>query len=300
MIDDALLGTLMTVEATSGDEERLVDLIVDFLSRQVPAAALHRVGNTLIAKLGHPRVAVFAHTDTVGFTLGYKGNLIPIGGPSVQDGVGVRCTWGDRVLRGCVRVDESEERDFSLIGEGPLGSRWVYDTTPSFGVGSLQGAYLDNRMGVYVGLHLLQALDDVVVAFTASEETSGRGAFDAARWLYENTTVRQCLIADITWATEHVQPGKGPAVSQRDAFVPRKAFFDRVRALAERSGVPHQIEIEASGSSDGGAIERSGLGMDWLFVGAAETGYHTASESLVRADAENMLRLYTALVLGLS
>jgi putative aminopeptidase FrvX len=197
-------------------------------------------------------------------------------------------------------VDE-DERIYKLVdGEGPLGSRWVYDTPPSFTAKSLQGAFLDNRFGVYTGLHLLRELNDITVAFTAAEEASGRGALDAGRWLYDQTDIRRALIADITWATESVKPGKGPAVSLRDAYLPRKVYFDEVRSAAEKSGVPHQIEIESSGSSDGGMLERSGYGIDWVFVGAPENGYHTATETLLRNDAENMLRLYAHLVVDLS
>lgn len=301
MIDDALLGTLLQEEATSGDEGRLVRLLDDHVGGVTPATRRARIGNTLIVAKGRPRVAVFAHIDSVGFTLGYERRLIPVGGPQVTDNTGVRATVGDRVYRGVVRVRDEDDDHYELAdSDAPPGTRWVYDTRPNFGATSLQGAYMDNRFGVYTALHLIRELDDVLVAFTASEEAGGRGALDAGRWLHAETAIRRALIADITWATPYVVPGKGPAVSLRDAFVPRKAYFDRVRAAAERSGVPHQIEIESAGSSDGGMLERSGLGIDWIFVGACENGYHTATESLLREDAENMLRLYAHLVVDLS
>lgn len=301
MIDDALLGTLLNQEATSGDEDRLVRLIDDHVIAHAPAARRVRIGNTLIVAKGRPRVAVFAHVDSVGFTLGYDGRLIPVGGPQVTDKVGVRSTVGDRVYRGTIRVVDHDDDHYELAdSDAPPGTRWVFDTRPAFGLTTLQGAYLDNRFGVYTGMHLVRTLDDVLVVFTAAEESSGRGALDAGRWLYDQTGIRQALIADITWATAYVRPGKGPAVSLRDAFVPRKVYFDRVRAAAERSGIKHQIEIESAGSSDGGMLERSGLGIDWVFVGACENGYHTATESLLREDAENMLRLHAHLVVDLS
>jgi putative aminopeptidase FrvX len=300
MIDDALLGTLMTEEATSGDEGRLVERLADLLAGYGVERTM-RVGNTLIAVKGKPTLAVLAHIDSIGFTLGYDNRLIPVGGPNVTDGVAIRATVGDRVFRGRVRVEDEDDHEYRLVeGEGPPATRWVYDTVPALGTKALQGAYLDNRFGVYTGLHLLRLHDDVLVAFTASEEASGRGALDAGRWVYENTTIRRALIADITWATKYVKPGKGPAVSFRDAFLPRKAWFDQVRQAAERSGIKHQIEIESAGSSDGGMLERSGYGIDWLFVGAPENGYHTATESLQREDAENMLRLYDALIASLT
>lgn len=301
MIDEALLGTLLQAEATSGDELALSRLVEDVALRFAPAARRVRVGNTLLVFKGDPKLAVFAHLDSVGFTLGYDNRMIPIGGPAVASPAAVRSTVGDRVYRGHVACEDEDDRVFRLVdGGGPPGTRWVYDTPPAFGATSLQGAYLDNRFGAYTALRLLELVPDVAVAFTAAEEVSGRGALDAARVIYEQTAIRRALVADLTWATQYVRPGKGPAVSMRDAFVPRKSWFDAVRAAAESAGVPFQIEIEAAGSSDGGMLERSGFGIDWVFVGAPENGYHTATETLVREDAVNMIRLFAHLVTTLS
>ena len=301
MIDEALLATLMQAEATSGDELALSRLLEDLSLRFAPRARTLRAGNTLVVFKGAPRLAVFAHVDSVGFTLGYDRQLIAVGGPSVEGVVAVRSTVGDQVYRGHAVCEDKEDRLFRLAdGEGPPGTRWVYDTPPAFGPAALQGAYLDNRFGVYTALRLLDMLPDVCVAFTAAEEVSGRGALEAGRILYERSDIRRALVADITWATPYVRPGKGPALSLRDAFVPRKAYFDAVRAAAEGSGVPFQIEIESAGSSDGGMLERSGFGIDWVFVGAPENGYHTATETLVADDAVNMIRLFAHLVATLS
>jgi putative aminopeptidase FrvX len=304
MIDEELLARLMTTEATSGDEDRLAGFLADDIAANVPGTLAQRIGNTLIVSKGRPRVAVFAHIDSVGFTLGYDNELIPIGGPDPENGTPIRCTVEGTVYRAKIKVGGSRRKhdsEFSLVnGEGPPGTAWVYDTPPELTGSRLTGAYLDNRFGTYTGLHLLRETEDILVAFTAAEEISGRGAADAGRWIYEHTSIRQALIADITWATAHVVPGQGPAVSLRDAFVSRSTYFNRVRRIAERSGVPFQIEIQSGGSSDGGTLERAGFGIDWVFVGAAENGYHSGNEFLARDDAQNMLRLYTELVGELS
>jgi putative aminopeptidase FrvX len=297
MIDHALLARLMEMEATTGDESRLADFLTAHLGTHAPGANVDRIGDTLIVLQGKPRVAVFAHIDSVGFTLAGRNRLIPIGHPDPADGTPIRYTDGSQCYRGRLRVLERDEEDLYLLeGEGPLASRWVYDTAPDVAGVQLNGAYLDNRFGVYNALRLLTQGADVAVAFTVAEEVSGRGAFDAARRLYENTGIRQALISDITWATEETPPGRGPAVSLRDAHIPRKVFLDRVLDGAAASGVPHQFEIQSGGSSDGGMLERAGFGIDWVFVGAPETGYHSAQECLRRDDAENMLRLYEFLV----
>ncbi len=301
MLNHDLLRTLMTTEASAGDEDRLALFLLEWLADNARGVSCRRVGNTVVAMRGRPRVAVFAHIDSVGFTLDFDHTLIPIGGPDPEDGTPLRTTVGGTTWRGILRAAGGARRPrYRLEGEGPPGSAWIYDTEPALDEQTLRGAYLDNRVGVLTGLHLLERLEDVCVAFTAAEEISGRGALDAARWLYEETAIRQALIADITWATESVIAGKGPALSLRDAFIPRTAWFRRLRELAESSGTPFQIEIQSSGSSDGGMLERSGFGFDWLFVGAPEHGYHSAHEELQTQDAVGMLRLFEFLVNGLN
>jgi putative aminopeptidase FrvX len=164
-----------------------------------------------------------------------------------------------------------------LAGEaaGTPGSAWIY-AEPLRREGSrLVGPYLDNRAGVWSALRVLERAPAVLVVFTTGEEHSGRGALIAARALVEEFHVAQALISDITWHTEHVHCGRGPAVSLRDRFLPRQAYLERVLAAAEAAGVPYQREVEGEGSSDGGWIERSGYPLDWVFVGAPQKRSHT-------------------------
>jgi putative aminopeptidase FrvX len=82
--------------------------------------------------------------------------------------------------------------------------------------------------------------------------------------------------------------------------VPRQVYLDRVLAAAEASGIPFQREIESDGSSDGGAIERSGVPMDWVFVGAPQEASHTPHEVVDLRDLRDMARLTAWLVRALS
>jgi putative aminopeptidase FrvX len=187
----------------------------------------------------------------------------------------------------------------AIAGEGEPGSAWVYADAVREQGGVLVGPYLDNRAGVWIALRALQLARDVVVAFTTGEEHSGRGALIAACWLVERYGVRQAIISDITWDTAHVHCGSGPAISLRDRFVPRRTYLARVLAIAARSGLPHQIEVESDGSSDGGWMERSGFPIDWVFVGPPEKRPHTSREELSVADLLAAPELIAALVAGL-
>lgn len=89
-----LLRRLQAIHGTSGDEGRLADVLAARLARAGKArpgqsaapVRIVRVGDTLVAAKGIPRVALFAHLDTVGFTVGYERELIEIGSPMPRAG----------------------------------------------------------------------------------------------------------------------------------------------------------------------------------------------------------------------
>jgi putative aminopeptidase FrvX len=292
------LRALVEIEGTSGDEGRIAAAVAERVGA-LPDVHRHCLQDNLIVWRGQPQVALFAHLDTVGFTLGYERELVRIGGPHVAGGEAVRSTVAGVTHRG--RVVKRDDR-WVLDGapDAPEGSRWVYDSNLELDGVKVRGPYLDNRAGVWSALEVLRACGDVAVAFTANEEHSGRGATTCARWLYDHLRIGQALISDITWHTRFIRRGRGPAVSLRDRNVPRQLYLDRILAAAEASGIPFQREIETDGSSDGGAIERSGIPMDWLFVGAPEEASHTPGEVLDLNDLRDMARLTAHLVRALS
>src|SRR5688500_15372889 len=84
----ALFRTLQAIHGTSGDEGRVADWVADRL-RSTNAATpvtVARRGETLVVVKGRPRVAVFAHLDTVGFMTGHDRRLFEIGAPDAAVG----------------------------------------------------------------------------------------------------------------------------------------------------------------------------------------------------------------------
>jgi putative aminopeptidase FrvX len=295
-----LLWRLLATDGPSGDEGALADWLENYVAREWPDVRCERLGDSIIAVRGErPAVAVFAHTDTTGFTLGYDRELIPIGGPEPRDKEPLRPAGGPDMGN---RLKKPKGGGWRLSGKTDVlpGSRWVYATEPKREGDEITAPYLDNRAGIWASLQVLGRCPNVAIAFTVGEELSGQGAFVCARRLFEAHGITQALISDITWHTAHVHGGDGVAVSLRDRFVPRRRFLDRVLALAETSGIPFQREIESSGGSDGGSIERSGVPMEWVFVGAPEKKPHTSRERLAISDLRGMADLLVYLVHGLT
>lgn len=295
-----LLWELLRIDGPSGDEGAFGDWLMAWIRRELPDVRLERIGESVIALRGErPAVALFAHTDTTGWTLGYDKRLIPIGGPHGKPGDPIRPAGLPDTGNTLARRKDGGWRVKGKT-DAPPGSRWVYATEPHQDGDAITAPYLDNRAGGWAALQTLQHCPQVAVAFTMQEEHSGRGARDCARRVAETHGITQALIADITWHTKHVRCGQGPAISLRDSSVPRQRYLDRVLAVAEKWGRLFQREIESDGSSDGGAIERSGVPLDWVFVGAPEKDPHTARERVHASDLQGMADLLVHLVNGLT
>lgn len=304
------LLALLALPGVCGDEGPVADWLENELRSQ-SSVVLLRLSDCVIAIRGTPRVAIFAHIDTTGFTLGYGCRLIPIGDPDPKDGDPVRLAtaaaavdaatepgWGTVYLRDKHGDDLRLRRmgGADCTGTTP-GTRWIYNRPPQFddAGGILTAPYLDNRAGVWCALRVLERCENIAIAFTTGEEQHGHGARVCADWLYRERGITQALIADMTWHTRHTPRGGGPVISLRDACCPRQAFLERVLAFAEASGIPFQREIQDEGSSDGGYLLRSSVPIDWAFVGAAQKKPHTSRESVSLSDLESMTDLLTYL-----
>jgi len=293
-----LLPVLQAIPGPSGDEGGIADFLQSHCSG-IANASVRRHGDLLIVSRGQPRVGLFAHIDTIGFTLGPKRRLIPIGGPKTSGGERLQIVSGEGAGR--VRLVDGEERARRLSGrKGVLGSNWVYAAPLVFRKDQVIGAYLDNRAGVWNAIRCLEEINDVAVAFTPGEEHSGRGAAVAARIMHDDLGIRRALISDISWHTRAIKNGKGPVVSYRDRSVPRRRYLDAVLEAAAASGVPFQHEVESDGGSDGSVVDRSPYPIDWVFVGAPQKQSHTPREECRVSDLLAMLELYRYLVPALS
>lgn len=290
-----LLARLLAFDTPSGDEDILADWLSDWAGDTVAGSERKRLGASLVVIRGKPRTAIFAHTDTTGYTLAYGGALVRIGGPYPKP---EDLFWmvGDRSMVSGVRAGDEPGEMYLTRDDAAPGSRWVYAAQPVIEDGEVHSPYLDNRGGVWAALQTLQRCEDVAIAFTSGEEHNSVGALVCAKYLFERYGIENALISDLTWDTDHIHCGEGVAISLRDQNVPRQRYLNRVLEIAQSSGIAFQREIESSGGSDAMGIQRSGVPMDWLFVGAPEREPHTSRESVRISDLESMVDMLTVLV----
>ncbi|MGB3184216.1 MAG: M20/M25/M40 family metallo-hydrolase [Cyclobacteriaceae bacterium] len=298
-----LLKTLCEIHAPSGNESRMKDFILDYVQENMSGWAVRpevihgdRFQDCIILKFGKPRTAVFAHMDSIGFTVRYEDQLVPIGGPQAE--TGYRLTGEDDLGPIECELVTGEEGGLTYKFGRAIrrGTDLVFKTNYRESEEYVQCCYMDNRLGVYNALKLCETLTDGCVVFSCWEEHGGGSVPYLARYLYEEEGVQQALISDITWVTGGVEHGKGVAISLRDRNVPRKAFVDRIVAIAEVSGIDFQLEVEGSGSSDGRELQQSPYPFDWCFVGAPEDNVHSPDEKVHKHDIDCMIALYKELM----
>ena len=304
-----LLKTLCHIEAPSGSEQNMSEFVLDYIksnqdSWKVKPELFYGDGfqDCIVLIFGKPTTAIFAHLDSIGYTVKYNNEVVKIGGPSTKEGI---------VLVGQDsqgRIEEKLQHKTDKDGNKTLfiGGREVergttltfkadYRETDDF----VQCCYMDNRLGVWNALKVAEKLENGIICFSAWEEHGGGSVGYLAKFIYEKYGVKQALISDITWVTEGVEHAKGVAISIRDSGIPRRTYINRIIDLAKASNIPFQLEVENAGGSDGNALQRSPYPFDWCFIGAPEDFVHTPNEKVHKSDIESMTQMYDYLMINL-
>lgn len=295
----SLLEQLCRIHAPSGEERPVRDFILDYVqSNQKKWAVQPEIiygddfQDCLILAFGKPRTAVFAHMDSVGFTVRYQDQLVPIGGPRARTGFQLvgRDSLGE--IECSLRADEEGNIFYEFPRGIDTGTSLTFACNFRETEESVTSCYLDNRLGVFASLKLAETLENGLIVFSCWEEHGGGSVSFLASYMVERWNIRQALIADITWVTEGVRPGNGVVVSMRDRNVPRRSFIERIVSLAAASGVMFQLEVEGGGSSDGRELQQSPYAIDWCFIGAPEDNVHSPDEKVNKKDVDSMISLY--------
>lgn len=301
-----LLNQLLQVHSPSGEEVEMKNFIINYVqenysnwTEQPQIIQDESIGDALYLVFGKPRTAVFAHMDTIGFMVRYGNQLIPIGGPDVE--TGYELVGNDHL--GPISCELEVDKEHNLFHNFPRaidrGTSLTFQPNLVLTEDYIESPYLDNRLGLYNALKLCETLKDGLIAFSCYEEQGGGSVPMLLDHIMKYQSIKYTLVSDITWVTEGVTHGGGVAISMRDRNIPRKPFIDRIISLANDSQIKYQLEVEASGSSDGREIHHSPYAIDWCFIGAPEAGVHSPKEKVHRKDLEAMLAMYQFLMLNL-
>jgi putative aminopeptidase FrvX len=302
-----LLKQLTEIRGASGDESRIKDFILNYVSKNearwnVRPKIIDGEGfqDCLILVFGQPTTAIYAHTDTIGFTVGYDKELIKVGGPRTIDGMQlVGCDSHGEILTELMVIEEEDgSRQLKYVFDRIIDRGTLLSFKPDFRETEeyVQSPYMDNRLGVWSALKVASTLENGAIVFSTYEEHGGNSVGFCAKYLFDNYGIRQALISDITWVTHGVVHAGGVAISMRDSWIPRRSYLNRIIALAKESGIQFQLEVESAGGSDGTSLQKSDLAIDWCFIGAPEDNVHTPDEKVFKYDIMCMVELYRYLM----
>lgn len=298
-----LLKELCSIRATSGNESPLRDCLIDYVQKEQknwkhkPQLLFDgELQDSLLLVFGKPRTAIFAHMDSIGFTVRYGNELVKIGGPKTEEGFELVGSDSKGEISCKLHINNKKELTYKFKRDIDRGTALTFKPNFRETKNFIQCCYMDNRLGIWSALQVAKTLKNGIIAFSCYEEHSGGSAENIGRYIFEKYKVRQALISDITWVTEGVKAGKGVAISMRDSGIPRKKYTDRIVAIAQQSGIPYQIEVESAGGSDGNALQRSPYPFDWCFIGAPEQFVHSPNEKVHKSDIKSMVSMYNLLM----
>jgi len=305
-MDYSLLEKLQEIHAPAGDEVQMKIFLLNYVKENMQQWVSKPeiiygddFQDCLMLKFGKPRTAIFAHMDSIGFTVRYGKQLVKLGGPVLKSGTLLIGQDSGGAIETELVVSETKKLSYKCHRDIDPGTNLTYKPNWRETDQYLQNCYMDNRLGIWSALQVAETLKDGLIVFSCWEETGGGSVGYLSKYIYEQMGVRQALISDITWVTEGVHHGKGVAISMRDSGIPRKSYVNRIVSIARANDLVFQLEVEDAGGSDGNALQKSPYPFDWCFVGAPEDHVHSPDEKVHKDDIIHMVRLYKVLMKSL-
>ena len=297
-----LLKKLCSIHAPSGEENNISEFIIEYVNSnmqnwKVKPKIFSGDGfqDSIILSFGQPKTAIYAHMDSIGFTVKYNNEIIKIGGPVVKNGIELVGSDSKGKIEGKI-IKKNEKIFIDFNREIDRGTSLTFKMNFKESNDYIQSCYLDNRLGVWNALKVAENLENGIIVLSCWEEHGGGSVGFLTNFIHTKYNISQALISDITWVTEGVKAGEGVAISLRDSGIPRKKFVNKIIELVKKNNISYQLEVESSGGSDGNEIQKSPFPVDWCFIGAAEQNVHSPKEKVHKDDIKSMVEIYEMLM----
>ncbi len=298
-----LLKEMCHIHAPSGNEAAMTQFLLSYIDKNKKNWKIKPkiysgddFQDCIVLKFGKPRTAIFAHMDSIGFTVRYGKELVKIGGPRTVNGFELVGTDSKGKIDCTLHLDKQNAISYKFKRELERGTELTFKPNWRETNEYVQCCYMDNRLGIWNALKVAETLKDGIIVFSCYEEHGGGTVSFLQKFIYQKYNVKQAIISDITWVTEGVPHGKGVVISLRDSLIPRKSYVDKIISIAKKSKIPFQLEVEGTGGSDAKELQMAEAPWDWCFVGAPEDNVHTPDEKVFKNDIDSMVKLYKVLM----
>jgi len=303
-----LLKKMCAIHAPSGNESAMTNFLFEYIKKnkknwKTKPKVFSGEGfqDCIVLIFGKPRTAIFAHIDSIGFTVRYGKQLVKIGGPRTIDGMQLIGKDSKGKIEAKLHLAQNKKTkeislEYKASREIERGTELTFKPNWREDKNFVQCCYMDNRLGVYNALKVAETIKDGAIVFSCWEEHGGGSVSYLQKFLQEKYKIKQALISDISWISDGVHYAKGPVISMRDSLIPRRSFVNKLIKIADKNKLAYQLEIEGSGGSDAKELQMAEYPWDWCFIGAAEENVHTPDEKVHKKDIEGMIDLYKVLM----
>ena len=317
-----LIRKLVETYGPSGAEDGIRALITQEVQSLADEVRVDPLGSLVAHKQGRDggkRIVLAAHMDEIGVMVSYideRGfaRFMSIGGVFSLTCVGARVTFADGKT-GVIGVEDKRENSDRIpklnqlyIDVGAtsrddcpvrVGDSAVFQRPFEVRGSRLIAKAMDDRIGCAVLIETLRRLQetphDVYFVFSVQEETALSGARTSAYGIDPDIAI--AVDVTDTGDTPECWPmavalGAGPAIKVQDwGMIAHPAVRDLMIEGAKAAGVPYQMEVLTSGTTDASAMQlvRSGVPSGCLSVPCRYI--HSPSEMVDEQDVENSVRL---------
>ncbi len=277
------------------------------------------------------RVMIAAHMDEIGFIVTYVDEngflrIDPIGGINPKTIIAQRVwVFGKKKLRGVIgskpiHILKEEERkkpatiddvfiDLGIPGKQVkklvgLGDPVVMDQSYVEMGDTVCSKALDDRVGVYIMIEAVKkakkAQVDIYPVGSVQEEVGLRGALTSAFGVdpHVGIALDVTLACDVPGAGKHQQItalGQGTAIKLKDSSsLSNPKLVKKLRAIAKKNKIKHQLEILPRGGTDAGAIQRTRAGVAVCTISVPTRYVHSVVEMAHKDDIQASIDLLAA------
>ena len=328
----SLLSRLVNAPGPSGYEEPVREIVVEELEEMGFEPVVDSLGNVyVVLGEGRPLMVLAAHMDEVGFVVRYideRGFLrvAPLGSVSPAVALGkevlvlgskgeVLGVFGAQPPHVAQQAQPSFEDLFVDVGASSRAEARAMGIdvgTPISFLGNYReagdrviGKALDDRVGCYVLLEALRGVrsvegGSVAVAFTVQEEVGLRGASALAHELEPNyaIAIEGTIANDVPGVPEDrsvTVAGRGPAIRVMDrGMIASPRLVNHLRSLAERIGVPYQLQVSPYSATDSGSFVTRGA--EATAISIPVRYIHAPASLAFKRDIEAAVKLVSALL----
>ncbi|MEN3042885.1 MAG: M42 family metallopeptidase [Fervidobacterium sp.] len=322
-----LVRRLTMAKSPSGRESEISSVIIEELKGFIDGYKIDKIGNLIVWKEGNSgkKILLDAHMDEIGVVVtniddsGFL-KIDRVGGVSPYTIYQSRIRFGEVV--GIVGIegeslDEiqsnvqklSFEKLFVDIGAKskqeaqkycPIGTFGTFDSYFYEHNDYMISKSMDDRIGCAVIIEVFKRLkspkNTIYGVFAVQEEVGLIGSHVAGYDIEPDVAIAIDVtgVGDTPKGLKRIPMalGKGTCIKVKDmASISNRHIVDKLRELAERYGIPYQMEVLIFGGTDAAGYQSTKAGIPSATISIPTRYIHTPSEMVYKQDVEATIEL---------